>query len=89
MSLTLPPPLTGGGTEGGGDDRLANEARISYSPVNAVHCDSLAVIFLLAVLPVRILVPLTEGIWFHASAHAHAAVELGDGENENKEDQCC
>ncbi len=59
------------------------------SPVNADHGDSLAVIFLLAVLPVRVLVPLTEGIWFHASAHAHAAVELGDGENENKEDQCC
>jgi hypothetical protein len=75
MSLTLPPPLTGGGTEGGGDHRPANEAR--------------AVIFLLAALPVRVLVPLTEGIWFHASTHAHAAVELGDGENENKEDQCC
>jgi hypothetical protein len=51
--------------------------------------DSLAVIFLLTALRMRVLVPLTEGTWFHASAHAHAAVELGDGENDNKEDQCC
>ncbi len=45
--------------------------------------------FLLTVLLVRVLVPLTEGTWFHASAHTGALVEPADDERDDKEDQCC
>jgi hypothetical protein len=43
--------------------------------------------FLLTALLVRILVPLTEGTWFRASAHT--LVEPADGKGDNNEDQCC
>jgi hypothetical protein len=45
--------------------------------------------FLLTALLVGVLVPLTEGTWFHASAHAGALVEPADGERDNDKDQCC
>jgi hypothetical protein len=38
---------------------------------------------------VRVLFPLTEGTWFHASAQTHTFVEPADGEDGNDEDQCC
>lgn len=45
--------------------------------------------FLLTRLAVRVLVPLTEGTWFHASAQAHALVEPAESEGDNDEDQRC
>jgi hypothetical protein len=45
--------------------------------------------FLLTAVLVRVLVPLTEGTWFRASAHAGALVEPAYGERDNNEDQCC
>jgi len=42
--------------------------------------------FLTAVL-VRVLVPLTEGTRFRASAQAHALVEPADSEGDSNEDQ--
>jgi hypothetical protein len=43
--------------------------------------------FLLTALLVRVIVPLTEGTWFRASAHA--LIVPADGEGDNNEDQCC
>jgi hypothetical protein len=45
--------------------------------------------FLLTRLPVRVLVPLTEGTGFHASAQAHTLVESAESEGDNDEDQRC
>jgi hypothetical protein len=44
--------------------------------------------FLLTALPVRVLVPLTEGTWLYTSAIAHALVEPAGDESDNDEDQC-
>jgi hypothetical protein len=44
---------------------------------------------LLTAVLVRVLVPLTEGTLFRTSAKAHALVEPADGENDDKENQCC
>ena len=43
--------------------------------------------FLLTLLTARVLVPLTEGTRFHASARAHALVEPAESEGDNNEDQ--
>jgi len=43
--------------------------------------------FLLTTLLARIFVPLTEGTWFHASAHAHAFVEPAESECGDNEDK--
>ncbi len=44
--------------------------------------------FLLTALLVRLLVPLTEGTWFHASAQAPALIGPADDERDNNENQC-